>query len=233
MLHDATTAAIRDIDLVAANEFTPPRISGQATIIDMLKKLLDDGIVAPLQVFRARIIDNERDRRIAKATVEPQLEHAAERIAAVVNAERPANRPTLKGLIHDDVDKTTEDLRRRIQSLEAKLGETKNALKRTAAKSGEPSMPKQKKVKNEVGGGTKSNKTPGTAVAPSSATFPKNKSWKRTASKKHIDKPTTNTPATSASNDNASTAANKKTRKKATGRKSGGKGRGKPIAARN
>ncbi len=74
--------------------------------------------------------------------MEPQLEHAAARIAAVVKAERPANRPTLKGLIHDDVDKTTEDLRRRIQSLEVKLGETKNALKRTTAKSGEPSMPK-------------------------------------------------------------------------------------------
>jgi hypothetical protein len=61
--------------------------------------------------------------------MEPQLEQAATRIAAVVEAECPANRPTLKGLIHDDVDKTTEGLRRHIQSLEAKLGETKNALK--------------------------------------------------------------------------------------------------------
>ena len=232
LLYDATTAAIRDIDLVAAEEFTPPQISGRATIVNMLKTLLDDGIAMPLQIFRGWIADNERDRRIAKATVEPQLEHAAARIAAVVEAERPANRPTLKGLIHDDVDKTTEDLRRRIQSLEAKLGETKNALKRTTtAASGEPSMPKQKRAKNEVGGGTKSNKTPGTAVAPSSATYPKNKSWKRTASKKPTDKPTT--PATPATNDNASTSVKKKGRKKATGRKFGGKGRGKPTAARN
>jgi len=99
--------------------------------------LLDDGIITPLRVFHARVIDNAQDRPITKATVEPQLEHAAACIAAVVEAERPANRPTLKGLIHDDVDKTTEELYRRIQSLEAKLGETKNALKRKTATSGD------------------------------------------------------------------------------------------------
>ena len=72
---------------------------------------------------------------------------AAARIAAVVEAERPANRPTLKGLIHDDVDKKTEELYRRIQSLEAKLGETKNALKRKTATSGDTATPKRKKQK--------------------------------------------------------------------------------------
>ena len=39
----------------------------------------------------------------------------------MVEAERPTNRPTLKGLIHEDVDKTTDELRRHIQSLESKL----------------------------------------------------------------------------------------------------------------
>ena len=118
MLHDATTAAIREIDAVATDKFasnatdpTTAKTSGQATITAMLKTLLDDGIIAPLQIFRVGIINKEQDRRIARATVEPQLEHAAARIAAVVEAERPANRPTLKGLIHDDVDKRTEELR--------------------------------------------------------------------------------------------------------------------------
>ena len=41
-----------------------------------------------------------------------------------------------------------------------------------------------------------------------------------------------NTASHSADADNASTTANKKTRQKATGRKSNGKRRGKPIAAR-
>jgi hypothetical protein len=70
-----------------------------------------------------------------KATVEPLLEQVAARIAAVVEAERPANCLTLKGLIHDDVDKTTEELRRRVKSLEAKLGNT-NVKKAKAAKTG-------------------------------------------------------------------------------------------------
>ena len=154
---------------------------------------------------------------LMKATVEPSLEQAAARIAAVVEAERPANRPTLKGLIHDDVDKTTEELRRRVQSLEAKLGEA-NATKRKGAK-------------NERGGDKKSKKTSGTAVAPSTVT-PKSKSRKMaTKTKKY---PATKiSPTSPANNDNASNAACKKSRKKATARKSDGKGQGRSTAACN
>ena len=137
LLHHETNAAIREIVTITADEDVPrkttdsttPMIDRRAAVISALKTLLDNGIVMPMQVFHARIVDNAQDRRITKATVEPQLEHAAARIAAVVEAERPANRPTLKGLIHDDVDEKTEELYRRIQSIEAKLGETKNALK--------------------------------------------------------------------------------------------------------
>ena len=71
--------------------------------------------------------------KLQKATVEPLLKQAAARIAAVVKAERPANCPTLKGLIHDDVDKTTEELCCHVQSLEATLGEA-NATKGKGAK---------------------------------------------------------------------------------------------------
>jgi hypothetical protein len=186
-----------------------------------------------MRVFHACVVNNAQDRRIVKATVEPQLQHAAARIAAVVEAEGPTNRPTLKGLIHDDVDKATEELYRRIQLLEAKLGETKNALKRTTATSGDTATPIRKKTKNKRGNTTKSNKTPGTAFAPSAVIPNKNKTWKRTATKTPTTPPTKNPPATPAGNDNASTPASKKPRKKATGRKSGGKGRGKPTATRN
>ena len=79
--------------------------------------------------------------------MQPTLEDAAACIAAVVEAERPANCPTLKGLIHKDVDITTEELRRRIQSLEAKLTTT---TPKSAAKNGE-------------GGGLKSKAVPVTA----------------------------------------------------------------------
>jgi hypothetical protein len=242
LLHHETNAAIREIVTITADEDVPPRkitdptapmIDRRAAVISALKMLLDNGIVTPMRVFHARVVDNAQDRRITKVTVEPQLDHAAARIAAVVEAERPANRPTLKGLIHDDVDKKTEELHRRIQSLEAKLGETKNALKRKTATSEDTATPKKrKKAKNERGDATKSNKTPGTAVAPSAVIPNKNTTWKRTA-QTPTTPPTKNPPTTPAGNDNASTAASKKPRKKATGRKSSGKGRGKPTAARN
>ena len=91
----------------------------------------------------------------------------------------------------------------------------------------------KKKTKNERGDATKSNKTPGTAVAPSAVIPNKKTTWKRTATKTPTTPPAKNPPTTPTGNDTASTAASKKPRKKATGRKSGGKGRGKPIAARN
>jgi hypothetical protein len=96
-------------------------IGGRGNIITALKTLLDQGIVEPIRQFHTCLVSNEQERRISRATVEPALKQAAACIAAVVEAERPTNRPTLKGLIHKDVDKTTEELHWRIQSLESKL----------------------------------------------------------------------------------------------------------------
>jgi hypothetical protein len=81
--------------------------------------LLDQGIVEPIRQFWVQLISNKEMRLITKATVQPTLDNAAACIAVVVEAECPANRPTFKGLIHEDSDKTTEELRRCIQSLEA------------------------------------------------------------------------------------------------------------------
>ena len=220
-----TNTAIRDINAPVAGEDTQmnaidlaaPMIGGRATIISALKVLLDNGILKPLLVFHAQIVDKAQDRWIAKATVEPSLEQAAARIAAVVEAERPANRPTLKGLIHENVDKTTEELRRRVQSLEEKLGETK--------------VTKGKGAKNEMGGNKKSKKTLGTAVALSPMT-PKSKSWK-VATKKKNPTQKKNLPTSPAANDKASNTTSKKSRKKATACKSSGIGQGKSAAARN
>ena len=223
VLHTETTAAILDINApfggvdaqLNASILAAPTIGGRAPIISMLKTLLDDGIIKPLLFFHARIVHNAQDRQIAKATVEPLLEQAAARIAAVVKAECPTNHPTLKGLIHDNVDKTTEELRRRVQSLEAKLGEV-NATKGKGAK-------------NKRGGNKKSKKMSGMAVAPSTVTTKSKSRSKATKMKKN---PATKVlPASPADNDNASNAASKKSKKKATAHKSGGKGRGKSATA--
>jgi hypothetical protein len=39
--------------------------------------------------------------------MEPLLEQVGARIAAVVEAERPTNKPTFKGLIHNNIDTYT------------------------------------------------------------------------------------------------------------------------------
>jgi hypothetical protein len=187
LLHHETTAAIRDIVVAATGNDIPrdipgvtmPTIDGQETVINALQTLLDSGIVKTLQVFQARAEDNEQDRRIAKATVEPLLEQAAARIAAVVEAEQPVNHPTLKGIIHVDVNKMTEELCCRIKSLEAQLEETKSTLKRKASTSRDTATLQKKKAKNAEGNSTKLNKTPGNAVARPTVIPNKNKKWKR------------------------------------------------------
>jgi hypothetical protein len=142
--------------------------------------------------------------------------------AAVVKAKCPANRPTLKGLIHDDVDKTTEELRRRVQSLEAKLGDA--------------NVKKAKEAKNGMGGNKK--KKLGVAIAPSIAN-PKSKASKLTtkkcpATKKKPTSPATQKKPTSpAANNNASKTASKNSKMKATTCKSGGKRQGKSTTVRN
>ena len=79
-----------------------------------------------------------------KTTMEPLLEQAAAHIAVVVEAKRPTNRPTRKGLIHNNVDKTTEELRRRVQSLEAKLG--KDSVKKVKAAKNQDGQRQEKKL---------------------------------------------------------------------------------------
>jgi hypothetical protein len=113
---------------------TKMTIGGQAILISALKALLDQGIVEPIRLFCVQLISNKETRQITKATAQPTLEDAAAHIAAVVEAEHPANRPTLKRLIHEDVNKTTKELCRHIQSLKAKLSAT---TPKSAEKNGE------------------------------------------------------------------------------------------------
>ena len=219
LLHRETAAAIREInaptestdDIPMDNmiDMTTPSIGGRRNVITALKTLLDQGIVEPIRQFHTCLASNEQERRISKATVAPALEHAAARIAAVVEAERPTNRPTLKGLIHEDVDKTTDELRRRIQSLESKL------VARSA--------------KNELGGGKKKTmKAKGTATAQTKKSKPMSQKLK---SKKKAPTPRKNKPSP-ADNSNVSTTATKNPKVKKSRIKSSGNGRGKKTAAR-
>ena len=220
LLHRETAAAIWEINAPTDStvdtpmdnmiDMTTPSIGGRMNVITALKTLLDQGIVEPIRQFHTCLTSNEQERRISKATVEPALEQAAARIAAVVEAERPTNRPTLKGLIHEDVDKTTKELRCRIQSLESKM----------VASS----------AKNELGGGkTKSMKPKGTATAQTKKSKPTNQKPK---SKKKAPTPRKSSKPSPADNSNASTTAAKNPKEKKSRIKSSGNGRGKKTAAR-
>jgi hypothetical protein len=130
MLHTATALAIRELNAPPASmdarmnpvNITVPTIGGCTTIVNALKTLLDDKNIKHLQIFHTHISNNKQDHLVMMVTVEPSLEQVPACIATVVKAKCPANRPTLKGIIHDDVDKMTEGLCRPVQSLEAKLG---------------------------------------------------------------------------------------------------------------
>ena len=173
-------------------------------------------VMVPIQRFHAQIKKNEQERCIAKATVEPCLTSTADCIAAVVEAERPASRPTLKGLIQEDVAASTEELKQRIQSLEGKLAQAKNVR----------------------GDGKKTKKaTKGTAIAqtntkPTTATTTKSKAKsnsRKKSNKKSAKKPTTKlTPAAKSNDSHSDAKRNAHTPSKS---KSCGKGRRKNTAA--
>jgi hypothetical protein len=219
LLHCKTAAAIWEINApTKSTENTPmesiematPSIGGWRNIITALKTLLNRGIVEPICQFHTCLGSNKQERCISKATVEPALEQAAARIAAVVKAERPTNRLTLKGLIHEDVDKTTKELRHRIQSLESKLVVSL--------------------AKNKLGGGKKKAMKPkGTVIAPTKKSKPmsqKPKSKKKAlTSRKNSNKPSP------ADNSNVSTTTAKNPKEKKSRVKSSGNGQGKKTAA--
>ena len=215
LLHRKTAAAIREINVPTTNSsedtpMTTPPIGGQRNVITALKTLLNRGIVEPIRQFHTCLVSNEQERRFSKATVEPALEQAAARIAAGVEAERPTNHLTLKGLIHEDVDKTTDELRRRIQSLESIL----------VASS----------AKNELGGSKKNAMKPkGTATAQtknSKPTSQKPKSKKTALTSRKNNKPSP------ADRSNVSTTTAKNPKEKKPRIKSSGNVQGKKTAAR-
>jgi hypothetical protein len=198
---------------------TEMTIGAQAIVISTLKALLDQGIVEPIRLFCVQLISNKETRWITKVTMQPTLEDAAACIAAVVEAECPTNCPNRKGLVHKDVDKTTKELSRRIQSLEAKLSAT---TPKSAAKNGE-------------GGGLKSKA--GSVTAPKN-TKPQTK--KSTLEKKKPatpkKKPATPKDATKplpATKNNTSNATSKSHLRAQSKLKSTGKGSKKKTAAHN
>ena len=61
----------------------------KGVLIKQLYNLVLQDIHSPMEIFDSQVKLSEKSKRIKKATLKPQLDNSAKRIAAVVNAECP------------------------------------------------------------------------------------------------------------------------------------------------
>ncbi len=111
---------------------------------------------------------NNELKRIAVAIIPRQLLDAAQRIATVVQAERPTDRPVLCELIREQTDKSIEEMWKRLQTLETKAAQDngKNSGRPTTPKNASGNGNKKRTMKSTPKTTTKSIlRTPGTAAA--------------------------------------------------------------------
>ncbi len=96
-------------------------IEGRSKVRQQLLFLIQQAITNPIGQFHCLHKLKEESRHIEGAILPMQLSDAAQQIAVVVQAERPADRLVLSGLVHEHADKLVEEVTRRLQSLETKL----------------------------------------------------------------------------------------------------------------
>jgi len=87
----------------------------------MLLDLSHKAIHAPMELFDKQVKLTEKSKRIKKAARKPQLDQSAERIASIVNAERPVAPATLRDLVPQEAIYNTASLQREVQSLKAQM----------------------------------------------------------------------------------------------------------------
>ena len=87
----------------------------------MLLDLSHKAIHAPMELFDKQVKLTEKSKRIKKAARKPQLDQSAERIASIVNAERPVAPATLRDLVPEEAIYNTASLQREVQSLKAQM----------------------------------------------------------------------------------------------------------------
>ena len=143
-------------------------IGGRDVIIRAVRDLAVKGFFNSTEIFDKQVRLQEESKRVKKATLKPQLSSAAERIAAIVNAERPVAPATLRGLVREEATSNTSQMERELQSLKAQM-----ELLMSGKKKPSPTQHQKKgnhansntSAKNGKGGGkgkaaTKKNKPP-------------------------------------------------------------------------
>ena len=96
-------------------------VGGKGVLLQMLLDLVLKAIHLPSELFDKQVKLTEKSKRVKKAAWKPQLDQTAERIASIVNAERPVAPATFRALVHEETVSNTASLQREVQSLKAKM----------------------------------------------------------------------------------------------------------------
>jgi hypothetical protein len=146
---DASLAAI-DLEHI-----TSTAVKGN--VQTMLHTLFIQTIKKAIIEFNACITHREELNRIKLVTTQIPMESLAAKVTAKIHAERPADRPVLTGLIHDEAEKLISDLKRKLQSTTDQMESNSKQLKKLkelkSTREPRTSSPKQQRqAKNNKGG---------------------------------------------------------------------------------
>jgi polyhydroxyalkanoate synthesis regulator phasin len=163
---DASLAAI-DLEHI-----TSTAVKGNVQM--MLHTLFIQTIKKAIIEFNACITHREELNRIKLVTTQIPMESLAAKVTAKIHAERPADRPVLTGLIHDEAEKLISDLKRKLQSATDQMESNSKKLKElTSTREPRTSSPKQQRqAKNNNGGNlswSRAQSTSSTAAAEDSS----------------------------------------------------------------
>lgn len=116
---------MEDADTSSTSRPSPFITGGTKLVIEELLSAVKYGITRPIETFTEHDKKVDIASRIKRATKPPALNDAAARITAAVQRERPQAPTVLRGLIQEESAKTTTELKRRLQSVEAQLDNEK------------------------------------------------------------------------------------------------------------
>lgn len=108
---DPDDEALREIDLESLTV-----TAQQNKLTYMIHQLLIHTIKKPITEYHATLIRRDELIRIRRITTTSIKTSLAAKVATKIQAERAADRPVLSGLIREETEKNTEDLRRQLKS---------------------------------------------------------------------------------------------------------------------
>lgn len=116
-------------------------------------ELYTNTVLLPIQKFCSTVTAREERFRIRSITT-PSLQNSlSAKVAAKIQAERPADRATLRGLIHEEQEKSTTLIRQQLQSALHRLDRFEKQQEDKKKLNQRPST-----LKNSRGGNTNNNK---------------------------------------------------------------------------